>query len=109
MAYDTVLAQRVKAQIGDKTGFSEKVMFGGIGFMLYGNMVCGVNKDDLIVRVGAESYDDALELPHAKVFDFTGRPMRGWVMVSPEGTVSDEDLHRWVMKGVDYSSSLPKK
>jgi hypothetical protein len=109
MAYDTILAQRVKAQIGDKPGFAEKVMFGGIGFMLHGNMACGVYKDDLIVRVGAEAYDDALRQPHAKVFDFTGRPMRGWVMVSPEGTVSDEDLQRWVMMGVDYSASLPKK
>ncbi len=109
MAYDTVLAQRIKAQIGDKPGFTEKVMFGGIGFMLHGNMACGVNKDDLIVRVGPETYDDALGQPHAKIFDFTGRPMRGWVMVSPEGTVSDEDLQHWVMMGVDFSSSLPKK
>lgn len=109
MAYDTILAQRIKAQIGDKPGFNEKVMFGGIGFMLDGNMACGVNKDDLIVRVGPEAYNDALEQPHAKVFDFTGMPMRGWVMVSPEGTVSDEDLQRWVMMGVDFSSSLPKK
>ena len=109
MAYDTVLAQRIKAAIADEPGFTEKVMFGGIGFMLNGNMACGVNKDDLIVRVGPQAYDNALQQPYTREFDFTGRPMKGWVMVSPEGTVSDEDLQRWINKGVAFAATLPKK
>ena len=109
MAYDTVLAQRIKAIILDEPGFTEKVMFGGIGFMLNGNMACGVNKDDLIVRVGPLAYDNALQQLYTREFDFTGKPMTGWVMVSPEGTVSDEDLQRWIKKGVAFAASLPKK
>ena len=109
MAYDTVLAQRIKGQIGDHPGFSEKEMFGGIGFMLHGNMACGVNKENLIVRVGPAAYVDALEQPHTGVFDFTGRPMNGWIVVSPAGSAEGEDLQRWVQMGVDFASSLPIK
>jgi hypothetical protein len=109
MAYDEGLAQRVREEMIELPGFVEKKMFGGIGFMLQGNMACGVNGEDLIVRVGRERYEDALAQPHTKPFDMTGRPMKGWVMVSPEGVEADEDLWDWVQQGVEFASSLPAK
>jgi hypothetical protein len=77
--------------------------------MLRGNMACGVNKDDLIVRVGPERYQEALADPHAKLFDLTGRPMTGWVAVTPPGYASDSDLRDWVGQGVAFALSLPPK
>ncbi|MGD2047943.1 MAG: TfoX/Sxy family protein [Chloroflexota bacterium] len=109
MAYDEGLAQRIRETLGDRPGLEEKKMFGGVGFMLYGNMACGVNKEDLIVRVGPEKYEDAVIRPHARPFDFTGRPMKGWVMVGPEGYASEEGLQGWVAEGVEFALSLPRK
>lgn len=109
MAFDTLLAQRVKALMLDLDGLTEKKMFGGVGFMLHGNMACGVNKDDLIVRVGPEAYDEALEQPNTRIFDFTGREMKGWIMVSPEGTILEADLERLVKMGTDFALTLPPK
>ncbi len=109
MAYDEGLAQRIRDVLAGHPALVEKKMFGGVGFMLHGNMACGVNGDDLIVRVGPERYDQALMQPHARPFDFTGRPMKGWVMVGPEGYESDEDLESWVQQGVDFALSLPPK
>jgi len=109
MAYDEGLAQRVRELLEEEPGFDEKRMFGGIGFLIYGNMACGIIGDDLIVRVGKENYEDLLQLPHLRKFDLTGRPMRGWVMVSPEGCESDEDLSEWIERGVDLVLSLPPK
>ena len=84
-------------------------MFGGIGFLLNGNMACGVNKDDLIVRVGPEAYETALAEVHTKEFDMTGRPMKGLVVVRPEGYETDEALKSWVQRGVDFALTLPPK
>ena len=109
MAYDEGLAQRVRELLEEEPGFDEKRMFGGIGFLIYGNMACGIIGDDLIVRVGKENYEDLLQLPHLRKFDLTGRPMRGWVMVSPEGCESDEDLSEWIERGLDFALSLPPK
>jgi TfoX/Sxy family transcriptional regulator of competence genes len=109
MPYDEGLAQRVREEMIELPSYVEKKMFGGIGFMLRGNMACGVNGEDLIVRVGPERYEDALAQPHTKPFDMTGRPMKGWVMVSPEGVEADEDLRDWVQQGVEFASSLPAK
>lgn len=109
MAYDEGLAQRVRELLEEHPGFNEKKMFGGICFLLYGNMACGIISDDIIVRVGKEKYDDLLQLPHVKKFDITGRPMKGWVMVSYEGYESDEDLSEWIERGVDFALSLPPK
>ena len=109
MPYDKGLAQRVREEMIELPDFVEKKMFGGIGFMLQGNMACGVNGEDLIVRVGRERYEDALARPHTKPFDMTGRPMKGWVMVSPQGVEADEDLRDWVQQGVEFASSLPAK
>ena len=77
--------------------------------MLRGNMACGVNKDDLIVRVGPARYEEALAQPHTRVFDMTGRPMKGWIVVTPDGYESDDDLKDWVQQGVDFALSLPAK
>lgn len=109
MAYDTELAQRVRELLADQPGLDEKVMFGGIGFMLQGNMACGVHGQGLIVRVGQERYAEALQAQHTKVFDLTGRPMKGWVVVTPEGLGSDEVLAGWVGQGVGFALSLPPK
>jgi hypothetical protein len=109
MAYDEVLTQRIRALLSDQPELVEKKMFGGVGFMLRGNMACGVNQEDLIIRVGPDAYHQEVIQPYARPFDFTGRPMKGWVMVGPEGYSSDEDLHSWVDKGVSFALSLPAK
>jgi len=109
MAFDEGLAQRIRELLVDQPELVEKKMFGGIGFMLQGNMACGVNKNEMIVRVGPEKYEAAVIRPHARPFDFTGRPMKGWVMVSPEGSSDDGDLQDWVTEGVTFALSLPPK
>ena len=109
MAYDEGLAQRIREVLAERPGLVENKMFGGIGFMLQGNMACGVLKDELIVRVGPERYEEAVTRPHTRPFDFTGRPMRGWVTVASEGYESDEALQGWVQQGVDFALSLPPK
>ena len=109
MAYDEGLAERIRDQLRDQSGVVEKEMFGGVGFILQGNMACGVNKDELMVRVGLENYDELLSRPHTRIFDFTGRPMKGWVIVSPEGYETDDALGAWVNQGVEFALSLPPK
>ena len=109
MTYDEGLAQRVREKMSELPGYVEKKMFGGIGFMLHGNMACGVNGEDLIVRVGPEQYESALAEPHTRPFDMTGRPMKGWVVVTAEGCEADGDLKVWVEQGVEYALSLPAK
>jgi TfoX/Sxy family transcriptional regulator of competence genes len=109
MPYDEGLAQRVRELLEEEPGFDEKKMFGGICFLLFGNMVCGIINDDLIVRVGVDVYEEALKLAQTKKFDLTGRPMKGWVMVLSPGLESDENLSQWVQKAVTYVRSLPSK
>ncbi len=109
MTYDKGLAQRVHEILEEEPGFDEKKMFGGICFLLFGNMVCGIIKDDLIVRVGASNYDAALKMPHAKKFDLTGKAMTGWVMVLSTSLDSDEELSDWVQKAVLFVRMLPPK
>jgi TfoX N-terminal domain len=109
MAYDENLARRIRAEIGPMPVLVEKKMFGGTGFLVRGNMACGVHGTDMIVRVGPARYDEALARPHVKVFDMTGRPMSGWVMVDPAGVASDDDLRGWVQQGMEYALSLPAK
>jgi TfoX/Sxy family transcriptional regulator of competence genes len=109
MAYDEVLAARVRAALGPLPGLAEMKMFGGIGFTLHGNMACGVIQDDLIVRVGPTNHAAALARPHARPFDMTGRPMAGWVFVGPQGCASEKDLEDWVRQGLDFARSLPAK
>jgi len=109
MAYDQGLAQRVRELLEELPGYQEKKMFGGICFLIYGNMACGIIKDDLIVRVGPTAYTEALRQPEAHPFDLTGRPMSGWVMVTPEGCESDDELGDWVEKGTRFARTLPAK
>ena len=109
MAFDEELAQRVRELLDNRLGYEEKKMFGGIGFLLHGNMACGVLRHNLIVRVGEDNYTDALLEPHVELFDITGRAMTGWVMVKEPAYRIDEDLRSWVDKGVKYSLSLPAK
>ena len=109
MPYNEELAARLRAAIGGQDGITEKKMFGGIGFMVNGNMCCGVAKDDLMVRVGSDGYDDALAQPYARPMDLTGRPMKGFVFVSLAGVREETALREWVSLGVAFAKSLPPK
>jgi TfoX/Sxy family transcriptional regulator of competence genes len=109
MAYDEGLATRVRELLGDRPGLVEKQMFGGLAFLVYGNMACGVRGDDLIVRVAADDAETALDEPGTRRFDLTGRPMKGWLLVAADGYAEDEDLRRWVDRGLAFAGSLPPK
>ena len=109
MAYDEELADRLRGVMAGRPGVREQKMFGGIAFMLNGNMACGIIKDELIVRVGKENFDYALSLPHARVFDMTGRPMRSFVYVAHEGILTNEGLAEWAGRGIAFAESLPPK
>ena len=109
MAYDERLAERIRRALAVREGMTEKKMFGGIAFMLRGNMCCGIVRDDLMIRVGPERHEEALAQPHARPMDFTGRPMRGMVYVGPEGLRSDADLNAWLRRGVEFTETLPPK
>ena len=109
MAYDHDLANRIREQLADEDAVSEQEMFGGIAFLLAGNMAVGVTREDLMVRVGKDESDDALEQPHTRVFDMTGRPMRNWILVAPAGVETDSALAGWVARGVAFARSLPPK
>jgi len=109
MAYDEGLAQRIRESLSELPGLAEKKMFGGVGYMIRGNMACGVHGDEMIVRVGPDSYEEALASTHTRPFDMTGRPMKGWVMVAPDGIESDAELDRWIQRGVEFALSLPPK
>src|SRR2546426_8551623 len=104
MAYSEELATRIREVTG--TTLTEKKMFGGLAFLLNGNMACGVRGDDLIVRLAPAESSSALAEPGARPFDLTGRPMSGWLLVGADGHASDDDLRRWVGRGVDYAASL---
>ncbi len=109
MAYDEGLAARIRDILDGVNGLVEKKMFGGVGFMLHGNMACGVNKDDLMLRINPAENEKLLSRPHVRVFDMTGKPMKGWVLVGSEALASDKDLERWVKLGLEYAGSLPAK
>ena len=109
MAYDETLAARVRASLAGQSDIDERRMFGGLAFMLGGNMCCCVTEHGLMVRVGPDAYEDALVQPHARVMDLTGRPMRGWVLVQFEGVASDAALNRWVTQGAEFAATLPAK
>lgn len=109
MAYDENLNLRIRKIFSDVPGLEEKKMFGGTGFLVNGNMACGVHGDNLIVRVGPEKYQAALDKAHARLFDMTGRPMTGWVMVAAPGFATEEALSEWVRQGLEFALSLPPK
>jgi hypothetical protein len=109
VAFDEGLAERVRDLVGTTAGFSERKMFGGLCFLLGGNMSFGVVGSELMVRVGPVAYPEALALPHAREMDFTGRSMRGMVFVSEDGISEDEDLEEWLQRGMAFAGSLPPK
>ena len=109
MAYNVGLAQRMRESLAGTNDLEEKKMFGGVGFLIQGNMACGVNGDDIIVRVGPELYEEALAQPSTRPFDMTGRPMSGWVVVSAEGVMDEADLKHWITLGVGYARTVPAK
>ncbi len=106
MAYDEQLADRVRRLLARHNGLTERKMFGGLCFMLHGNMCCGVVRGHLVVRVGPERYAAALAEPHARSMDFTGRPLKGFVYVGPDGYRNDGALADWVQRGVQVAASL---
>jgi TfoX/Sxy family transcriptional regulator of competence genes len=108
MAYDAKLAERIRKALKGP-GVTEKEMFGGIGFMVKGRMCVGVIGRDLMARVGDERHDEAVARPHARPMDFTGRPMRGFIYVAPEGVESDAQLKKWVEEARAFATSLPAK
>lgn len=107
MAFDEALAERVRDVLGPRPELTEKKMFGGLAFLLRGNMCCGVYGDDLIVRVGPDQDADALAQPGARPFDITGRPMSGWILVGPEATASIDALVEWVDRALSFVATLP--
>ena len=109
MAYDEGLSQRIRELLADQPGVNEKRMFGGLAFLLNGNMSVGVINSDLMVRVGPDDYETVLAEPHARPMDFTGKPLRGFVYVDTKGYETDAGLEKWVRQGVDFALSLPPK
>jgi hypothetical protein len=108
MAFDEGLAERIRDLLEERADLSERKMFGGLTFMLGGNMCCGVLGPRLIARLGPEGAERALDEEHAGPMDFTGRPMRGFVTVEPEGLVGG-GLDRWVGRAVAFADTLPPK
>ena len=109
MAYNEKLAERIRAKLKGVRGLTEKKLFGGVGFLINGNMACGVNKQDLIARLSGEDSDKALKQTHVRVFDMTGRPMKGWIVVELQGLTTDKALQTWIDKSVKFAKSLPPK
>jgi hypothetical protein len=109
MAYDEALAKRVRALVGESKGVIEKKMFGGLAFLVKGNMSVGVHGTELIVRVEPGETDAALREPGARIFDITGRPMKGWLLIAGTALAEKKALAKWVRRGLSYATSLPAK
>jgi TfoX/Sxy family transcriptional regulator of competence genes len=109
MAYDQRLADRIRRLLGERTGFEERKMFGGLAFMVRGHMCCGLVKDDLMVKVGKQAYPEAIARPHARVMDFTGRPSTGMVYVAPAGLKTERALAAWLDRGLAHVRTLPPR
>lgn len=109
MAYSVSLTARIRDVMAKTRGVEEKKMFGGVGFLLNGNLLLGVWKDSLVARLGSEQASQALKAEHVKVFDITGRPMKGWVLVEPDGVENDQQLQGWIDSALTFVTTLPKK
>ena len=109
MAFDESLAARIRDALARCKNIEEKKMFGGICFLLHGNMLVGVWKDSLIARLGPDEGEAALREPHVRAFDITGRPMRNWVLVEPEGVEEDNELKDWIQRATKFVEMLPRK
>lgn len=108
MPYDPLLAQRIDELVKGKNGFAAKKMFGGVGYLLNGNMCIGVFKDDLIVRFDPDKTEQLMVQKHVKPFDITGRAMKGWLMVEPAG-VKGAGLNKWFTIAQQFVKTLPVK
>jgi TfoX/Sxy family transcriptional regulator of competence genes len=108
MAYDEVLAGRLRDRLDSAAGVTEKKMFGGLAFLTDGNMTVGVHGDDLIVRISPDATESALGQPGVRPFDITGRPMRGWILVAGDH-LDDQDLDRWIAVAIAFVATLPPK
>jgi TfoX/Sxy family transcriptional regulator of competence genes len=110
MAYDEDLAVRVRELVGDGDGVSEKRMFGGLAFLIHGNMsVAASSQGGLLVRVPPQDTDALTAEPHAERMVMRGREMDGWLRIDPAGLDTRDGLERWVRLGVDYARTLPPK
>ena len=109
MAYDVELAARIKILIGKNKNFEEKKMFGGVGFLINGNLACGVHKKEMILRVSPDHYAPLLKRANTRVFDLSGKPMNGWLLIEPAGMKTKAQLKAWISEGVTFAKSLPPK
>jgi TfoX/Sxy family transcriptional regulator of competence genes len=109
MASSESLAGRIRDALARRQNIEEKKMFGGVGFLLNGNMLVGVWKSSLVVRIGPDGYEEALSDSHVREFDITGKPMKGWVLVEPDGIDDDDPLRNWIELAVSFVKTLPKK
>jgi hypothetical protein len=109
VACDEDLVARIREALARRRGVEEKRMFGGVGFLLNGNLLVGVWKDALVARLGPEQGAAALLEPHVRPFDITGRPMKNWVLVGPEGVEDDDQLTGWIDRAAAFIETLPAK
>ena len=103
MAYDEKLAGRVRELLSSKRNVAEKKMMGGLTFMVNNKMCVGILNDELMARIDPEIYESALERKGSREMDFTGRPMKGFVFIGPEGTKSKKDLEYWLNLALDFN------
>ena len=110
MAYDEELADRIREVVQGEKGLTEQRMFGGLAFLINGNMAVGASgQGGLLLRVDPAQTEDHVARPHARRFEMRGREMNGWLRIDPEGLASDQELEEWVAVGVTYARSLPPK
>jgi hypothetical protein len=109
MAFDENLATRIRKSLARKRGIEEKTLFGCFCLLLNGNVLVGVWKKSLIVRLGNEQGEDALREPHVRPFDITGKAMKGWVVVAPEGICDEDQLGQWIRRALKFVGNLPAK
>jgi TfoX/Sxy family transcriptional regulator of competence genes len=109
MPYDDQLAQRVRDVLRQRQDVAERKMFGGVAFLVNGNMCCGVNGERLVLRLGPEGAEEALGRPHTRPMDFTGKAIKSMIYVEADGVASDTELRSWVEWALDHARSLPPK
>ena len=109
MAASKLLVERVRHLLSRRRGITEKKMFGGVCFLLNGNMLVAVWNDSLIARLGIEQAIIALKEPDVREMDLTGRPMKGWIVVEPDGIDSDRRLTHWIDLSTTFARTLPAK
>jgi hypothetical protein len=109
MPFDESLAARIRDALARKKNIEERKMFGCVCFLLNGNALAGVWKDRLIARLGPDEGEAALREPHVRAFDITGRPMKNWVAVEPEGVEDDDQLKGWIERAAKFVKTLPRK